>query len=139
MYNRVKMLIKNLGFEKIGEWKLKNSENEITFKLEKFKKERVIYAFVVDCKVKYIGVCDSDNTTLKDRMNRYKYKQGGSTNKRINNKIKSYLLKQKSVEIFALKPKSECKYKNLDVDLVKGLENPLIKELNPEWNIQNKS
>ena len=90
------MLIKSFGFEKIGEWRLDNSENKITFKLEKFEKERVIYAFVVDREVKYIGVCNGNNTTLKDRMNRYKYKQGGSTNKRINNEIKRYLLKKKA-------------------------------------------
>jgi len=138
---RGEKFIKNLGFIKVGEWKLKVSgdKKDINFQLKMFEKERAIYAFVVDHEVKYIGICDSDNTTLKDRMRRYKYKQGGSTNARINDEIKNCLLKQKQVEIFALKPKEQYTYKSLNIDLIKGLENPLIKELDPEWNIQSKS
>jgi hypothetical protein len=69
-------------------------------------------------------------------MSRYKDLQGAGTNKRIANKIKGCLERGKSVKIFVLKPESTLQYKGLNVDLVKGLENPLIEKLKPEWNIQ---
>jgi hypothetical protein len=128
------------GFERVGEWKSdERSKSGITFELEKFKGNRVIYAFVVDSEVKYIGVCENTTTTLKDRMSRYKNLQGGGTNERIAKEIKTCLKQGKSVKIFALRPPaSEYKYKDLNIDLVKGLENPLIEKLKPAWNIQNK-
>ena len=134
------MMINNLNnydFEAVGGWKLEKHLNSgITYELHKFERERVIYAFVVDGRVNYIGVCDNTGTTLKDRMNRYKFWQGSGNNKRIANKIKECLEQKKSVEIFALKPELECKYKDLNIDLIKGLENPLIEKLNPDWNRQ---
>lgn len=132
------MKLNNYGFVEVGKWKLKKSlKSGVAFELHKFKK-RVIYAFVVDDKTKYIGVCDNTNTTLKDRMSRYQGLQGAGTNERIANKIKDCLKQGKTVKIFALKPEPilQCKYKKLNVDLVKGLENPLIERLKPGWNKQ---
>lgn len=108
----------------------------ISFKItnQQPERERVGYAFIVDGEVKYIGVCESSTTTLKDRMSRYKNWQGGGTNKRIAKKIKGCLENKRVVKIFALNPRSPCKYNDLDVDLVKGLENPLIEKLEPKWN-----
>ncbi|MFC1616763.1 hypothetical protein ACFL2K_00925 [Candidatus Margulisiibacteriota bacterium] len=127
----------NYNFVKVGKWKLKDSlKSGVAFELFKFEEERVIYAFVADNKTKYIGICDNTNTTLKKRMSRYQGRQGSGTNERIANKIKDYLKQEKVVEILALKPESTLQYKGLNVDLVKGVENPLIEELKPEWNIQ---
>jgi hypothetical protein len=67
-------------------------------------------------------------------MGRYKSMQGAGTNERIATKIKECLEKGEAVKIFALKPELSCDYKGLSVDLVKGLENPLIERLQPEWN-----
>jgi len=131
------MELDKYDFVEIGEWKLKKGlKSGITFKLNKFEDERVIYAFVVDDKVKYIGVCENSTTTIKDRISRYKSLQGAGTNERIAGKIKDCLKDGRTVRIFALKPKSTLLYKDLKIDLIKGLENPLIKKLNPEWNIQ---
>ena len=107
----------------------------VTFELYKFKKRRVVYAFVVHEKVRYIGVCDNTSTTLKNRVSRYQGLQGAGANERIANKIKDCLKRGKAVKIFALKPESSGQYKGLNVDLVKGLENPLIEKLKPKWNI----
>jgi len=87
------------------------------FELYNFEEERVVYAFVVDNKEMYVGICSNTNTTLKKRMRRYQSRQG------------------RAVKIFTLKPES-LPYKGLNVDLVKGFENPLIERLNPKWNIQ---
>jgi len=131
------MELRNYGFVEVGEWRLKESlKSGITFNLNKLGDERVIYAFAVDDKTRYIGVCENSSTTLKDRMGRYRSLQGAGTNKRIAIKIRDHLKCKKVVKIFALKPESIYQYKSLNVDLVKGLENPLIKELRPEWNIQ---
>ena len=131
------MKLSNYDFVEAGKWKLKgNLKSGITFELYSFKEERVIYAFVVNNEVKYIGICDNNATTLTDRMRRYKGLQGGSTNKRIAKEIKKYLTQRKTVKIFVLKPKLSYQYKSLDVDFVKGLENPLINELKPDWNIK---
>jgi len=133
------MELNNYGFSKVGEWGLeKNLKSGITFKLDKFMKERAIYAFVMNDETKYIGVCESSNTTLEDRMGRYKSLQGAGTNKRIAEKIRDCLKRERAVKIFALKPDLllQFKYKDVNIDLVKGLENPLIEKLRPEWNIQ---
>jgi len=86
--------------------------------------------------VKYIGICDNTNTTLKDRMSRYKGMAGSGTNERIAIKIKECLEKGKRAAIIVLNPEMELHYKSLKIDLVKGLENHLIEGLRPEWNIQ---
>jgi len=66
-------MLSNYGFVEAGKWKLKkNSTSGVTFKLHNFEKERVVYAFVVEDKVKYVGVCGSTTTTLEKRMMRYK-------------------------------------------------------------------
>lgn len=50
-------------------------------------------------------------------------------------KIRNSLDVGNVVKIFALLPESSLQYYALDVDLVKGLENPLIALFSPEWNI----
>ena len=131
------MGLDNYGFVEVGKWKLEERlKSGVAFELYSFKEERVVYAFVIDAEAKYIGVCDNTSTTLKNRMSRYQSLQGAGTNERIANKIKDCLKRGKAVKIFALKPESTLQYKGLNVDLVKGLENPLIERLKPEWNIQ---
>jgi len=149
-----KMDLRNYGFVKVGRWKLnENIKSGIDFELMDFKEERVIYAFVVDGETKYIGICESSKTTLEGRMKKFRNLQGGGTNERIANEIKKCLEDGKTVEIFALKPELVVQYKGLEltiqhndvelviknkgleVDLVRGLEYPLIEKLNPEWNI----
>ena len=93
----------------------------------------------VDATPKYLGICEKDTTALKDRMGRYKGQLGGgggsiSTNERVSNIIRQMLDQGKRVEIYALKPATKDIFMDLQVDLVKGLENPLIASFKPEWN-----
>ena len=131
------MDLRNYGFVKVGRWKLnENIKSGIDFELMDFKEERVIYAFVVDGETKYIGICESSKTTLEGRMKKFRNLQGGGTNERIANEIKKCLENGKTVEIFALKKlELVVQYKGLEVDLIRGLEYPLIEKLDPEWNI----
>ena len=129
------MILNNYGFTEVGKWELKeDTKSGITFSLTDYEDDRVIYAFVVDEEVKYIGVCESNTTTLKEKMNKYENLQGDS--KRIAGKIKECLTQGKDVNIFALRQELGClfEYKGLTVDLLKGIENPLIEELKPEWD-----
>ena len=130
--------MKNLsayGFILVGQWiKSVTVKSGVTYKLNSLASERVVYSFVVDGMPKYIGICEKDTTPLKDRMQRYKAQIGGSTNERISNNIKYLLDQGKIVEIHALKPAQKVNFVDIQVDLVKGLENPLIANFKPEWN-----
>jgi len=117
--------LESYGFTEVGEWHL--AGNRIRPKLDKLRNKRVVYAFVVDDDVKYIGICDKTN--LEKRMNSQRYHYS----KDIPSRIESSLRQNKVVKIFALDPEGyECR--GLRIDLVRGLEYPLIEQLDPEWN-----
>jgi hypothetical protein len=125
------------GFAEAGRWFLKESlKGGISFTLERFPMERVIYAFVVDGEVKYVGVCREQD--FKTRMKDYQYQgaqeKGGSTNKRVAARIKECLQAGQGVEILALKPDKKLMFHDLEIDLVTGLERPLIALCDPDWN-----
>ena len=135
---RAAFLLKQ-GFTCAGRWQKGRDKDGLAFDLVNAADERVVYAFLVDGDVRYIGICERDHTTLRKRMGRYKSKAGGSTNKRITGEIERALKKGATVEIWALVPKTPPKHKGVLVDLVKGLENPLIAKMDslpgqPLWN-----
>ena len=127
-----------LGFTEVGSWSGDPGlSSGIRFALTRMGDTRSIYAFAVGQDVEYIGICDSKTTTLAERMKRYQSMAGAGTNKRIAGKIRQALATGHRVVIYAWKPESQINCKGLNVDLVKGLENPLIAELKPEWNIKS--
>ncbi len=126
------------GFIKVGEWKLDgNLKSGIRCILYELQDERVIYAYTINEEIKYVGVCDTTSTALKSRMNRYQSMIGGSTNERVAKLIQKALMEGKEVKIYAWKPESDIQFRGLKIDLVKGLENPLIQQAKPEWNIKS--
>jgi len=130
-------VLAELGFRGVGECILDEGlKSGVRFRIGKLQDERVIYAYTVDSEVKYIGICDSTTTTLKDRMGRYQGMIGAGTNKRIAEAIKECLLEGQVVKILALKPDTELEFRGLKIDLVKGLENPVLNKVRPAWNIQ---
>jgi len=129
------MNLSNFGFQEVGKCTLdKGLKSGVRFHVVEMRDDRVIYAYIVDGGVKYIGICDSIGITLRDRMSRYQGMTGNGTNLKIALLIKGCLQHGKVVKILAWKPDTEIGFKGLKVDLVKGLENPLIQELRPEWN-----
>jgi len=129
------MSLSTYGFVLAGEWiRRATVKSGIAYRLTAFASDRVVYAFVVDDTPKYIGICEKDTTALEDRMGRYKAQQGAGTNERISNKIKQALDQGKKVEIYVLKPATKYDFVDLQIDAVKGLENPLIARFKPEWN-----
>lgn len=129
------MNLQTYGFVYSGKWEPTGTVNSgVTFTLKIHAQDRVIYSFVVDDEPKYIGICEKPTTSLYDRMKRYKYLQGAGTNTRIVEKIRQCLEQDKTIQIFALQPEPSLQFAGLEIDLVKGLENPLIEKLKPEWN-----
>ena len=124
------------GFRDVGVWRLDSAlKSGVRFSITTYADERVIYAFAVDDTTKYVGVCDTSNTTLRSRLSRYQGMAGAGTNKRVAELIKTELDSRRSVRILAWLPGEEFQVGGLAIDLVKGLENPLIQAVNPEWNI----
>src|SRR4030042_5332145 len=123
------MILESYGFVEAGEWHpSERHKGKIVATLTKLADKRVVYAFVVDDEVKYVVLCDSPNTTLKDRMDSQR------SNKEMPRLIKQALDRQRVVKIFALNP-NQVEYKGLRVDMVRGLEYPVIDRLGiPEWN-----
>ena len=132
------MILKRYGFTRVGKWMINRGiRSGISFQIDSLKNERVIYSFVINKETKYIGICENRKTHLIARMNRYKSMQGSGTNEHIAKRIKKALQEKKTVEIYALNPQPSKHYKGLNVDLVKGLENPLIAKIRPKWNRAN--
>ena len=130
------MDLQEYGFIEVGQWRLKDSvKSGVTFKLDRYQNDRVIYAFVVDGSPRYVGICAKSTTTLKDRMSRFRGRTGGGTNARITEAIRGCLERGATVRILALKPESSLRYRGLALDLVKGLKNPLLEAIDPDWNI----
>jgi hypothetical protein len=121
----------NLGFELTGEWIQKF--DSIDFRLQKHKdKNNILYAFVVDESVMYIG--KSTQTLYKRMMG---YKNPGptqSTNIKNNARIHTALSENRSVVIYVFVQKEEYLYRGVNVNLAAGLEDNLIKLLNLPWN-----
>jgi len=96
--------------------------------------KRILYAFVSDGEVKYIG---KTIQSLSSRM--YGYQKPGptqTTNIRNHAKIKALLEKRKTVDIFALRDNGLLHYGVFHINLAAGLEDDLIAKLRPEWNGQ---
>jgi|GEM_PF-1699275 len=129
--NELQKLI-SLGFEEVGRWFL--SGGAATFKLNKYsRKKNLLYAFIVDGEVKYIG-----KTTQEFYRRLFQYKKcymSQRTNLRIRNKIEDYLNNGTTIIIYAFVPETPMIYQDIPINLAAGLEDNLIKIIHPEWNI----
>ncbi len=92
----------------------------------------VLYAFVCDKTVMYVG---KTTQSLKARMNGYANPaQTQSTNIKGNAKIRELLLAGKTVEVYALPDNGLLRYGGFHVNLAAGLEDSIVRDLNPPWN-----
>lgn len=121
----------DIGFQVVGHWSL--SDGEMKLQLDRMQDEiNVLYAFVVDDNVKYIG---KTTQPLNKRM--YGYLRPGPTQTtNIKNKanILSVLKDGRVVLILALPDNGLHHYGTFHINIAAGLEDDLIKKLNPEWN-----
>jgi hypothetical protein len=121
----------NIGFKKTGYWYLEN--DCIKFQLDIMQNSKnILYAFICDGEVKYIG---KSTRTLKQRMNGYQHPGPTQrTNILKNRNILNLLKEKKAVDIFVLPDNGLLHYGTFHVNLAAGLEDDLIRQINPEWN-----
>ena len=133
-------LLKQLGFKEAGEWFI-NDDGKLAVKFSSTKlraSTKVIYAFVQDGEVFYIGVSDN---RLDTRMSGYRYPgKTQKTNIRVHQHLKELIEKTgKPVKIYALASNAiDLKYEGVPVNVAAGLEGELIQRLRPKWNDQKK-
>ncbi|CQJ56162.1 GIY-YIG nuclease family protein [Yersinia rohdei] len=127
----------NIGFIKIGYWELLDKQLHYIM-TESFSDVcNNLYAFICDGEVKYIG---KTTRLLKKRM--YHYKKPGisqSTNIKNNAYIREALLQDIAVDILVLPDNGLMHYGQFHLNLAAGLEDSIIKTINPEWNGGSKN
>ena len=94
--------------------------------------DNVLYAFISNGEVKYIG---KTLQPLSKRM--YSYEKPGksqSTNIRNKNNILHLLRNDEVIDIFILPDNGLLHYGGFHLNLAAGLEDALIRSISPEWN-----
>ncbi|MFV1885033.1 MAG: GIY-YIG nuclease family protein [Balneola sp.] len=124
-----------IGFRKVGDIILK--EKDIHFKLfEEADSKNILYSFVVDGEPVYVG---KTVQPLKRRM--YGYKRPGrsqATNIRNNANLKKILQKGCIAELYALPDHGLLHFGVFHLSLAAGLEDSIVKQLSPKWNMVGK-
>jgi hypothetical protein len=123
----------DFGFIFVGSWEI--SPTGIDFTLLRFAEDSVLYAFAVEGDLRYIGKAQQ----LSARMQAYKFPgkavtEAENTNKANNRRIREQLDRGRRVKILAFRPAGPWEYRGVPIDLVAGMEEALIFELDPDWN-----
>ena len=93
----------------------------------------VLYAFVLDEEVLYVG---KTIRSLRARMRGYERPGNSqSTNIRSNAKIRELLQQGRAVRILVLPDNGLLRYGGFHVKLAAGLEDSIVRELRPAWNV----
>ena len=123
--------LENMGFREVGEWSVELGKIKFAF-IDAASARNVLYAFISQDNVMYIG---KTVQTLKQRMGGYKNPAlTQSTNIKGNKLISEILLSNYPVAIYALPDNGLLFYGGFHINLAAGLEDNLIKALNPPWN-----
>ena len=120
-----------IGFQQAGHWRLDGGKlvSELT---RLMTQKNILYAFISDGEVKYIGKTAS---TLGGRMRGYRNPaETQTTNIRNNRRIHDILASGGAVDIYALPDSGLLHYGAFHLNLAAGLEDDLIRVINPEWN-----
>ncbi len=124
--------LRDAGFSEVGHWEL--ADNKPVCLLDKDSGTfNVLYAFVADRRVLYVG---KTTNALAHRM--YQYQRPGKsqrTNMRVNKLMAGLLAAGKKISVFALSDPGNIQYKGFHLNLASGIEDGVIKSLQPEWNI----
>ncbi|HVY76283.1 MAG TPA: GIY-YIG nuclease family protein [Puia sp.] len=126
----------NIGFIPAGRWRLDNGVIKYSL-ASHHTTANVLYSFISNDEIKYIG---KTKMQLSQRM--YGYQNPGpsqTTNIRVNAAIKNLLEHDQPVDIFILTDNGLLKYGDFRINLAAGLEDTLIYEINPDWNLSGRS
>lgn len=125
----------NIGFRKLGEWKIGNGGIRPEFS-DLADSTNILYAFVTAEEVLYVG---KTIRTLKSRMCGYKNPgPAQSTNIKGNRLISDILLREMTVEIYALPDNGLLHFGIFHLNLAAGLEDSIVSTLKPRWNQTGK-
>lgn len=121
----------DIGFTPAGHWLLEGEKLKFFLTRHSVQKN-ILYAFVCDGDVKYVG---KTIRSLSQRMSGYKT-PGPTQTTNINNhrRIKELLSRDVSVEIFALPDNGLLHYGQFHLNLAAALEDSIIRVMDPEWN-----
>jgi len=97
------------------------------------EREPGVYAYAVDGIVHYVG---SAQRGLHGRFRRYAITRTMRTSKRVRDEILGLLAARRVVEIYTLIPPA-FDWQGLPVDLIAGIEEGLIRQLRPTWNVRS--
>lgn len=126
----------NIGFIPAGHWTL--AGNSIRYNLTSHHTTKnILYSFISNGEIKYIG-----KTTMQLSQRMYGYQNPGpsqSTNIRVNAAIKNLLENSSPVDIFILTDNGLLSYGNFRINLAAGLEDTLIYDISPEWNLSGRN
>lgn len=121
-----------IGFQVVGQWQLVAGKLQIDIQRHGVQRN-VLYAFVCDGDVKYVG---KSTQTLRARMGGYLSPGPTSdTNKRVRQLILALLESGATVELYALPDNGLMHYGPFHLNLAAGLEDSIIRTLDPEWNM----
>lgn len=134
----------NVGFVDVARWLLSGEQLKCQLDGEHVAANRllleepnVLYAFVQDEEVQYIG-----KTTRSVRKRFAGYQRPGRTqrtNVRCNRNIKEALKGGAEIRILVFAPISDLRYREYEINLAAGLEDSLIKAFDPPWNGREKN
>lgn len=120
-----------IGFEPAGRWLLNG--DRLQFELTRHAAQtNILYAFVCDGDVKYVG---KTVRPLSVRMSGYRTPgKTQTTNIANHHRIRERLESGADVEIFALPDRGLLHYGPFHLNLAAGLEDDIIRVMDPEWN-----
>jgi hypothetical protein len=125
--------LKSIGFALAGEWEL--AQKGIVCELQDFANVcNALYAFAVDGELMYVGKTVA-KSPLRSRFAGYRNPgTTQSTNVRNNRNIRESLDRGKRVEIYVLPDTGLFYYGGFHLNIAAGMEDSLVRELNPPWN-----
>lgn len=121
------MDIKQLKFNKIGEYLKINNEIVCSFTVKKTKRLSIVYMFSVDGKIMYIG---KSIQGYSRPLSYHKNKVMAS----VRNGIIDACNKNKVVEVLIRKDDLEISFEGFKLDIIEAFEQSLIKSVKPSWN-----
>jgi hypothetical protein len=121
----------DIGFQFAGHWLLEEERLQIVLRMYG-EQRNVLYAFICDGEVKYIG---QSTQTLRKRMGGYiRPAPDSSTNIKNNRNIRELLTAGAAVDVYVLPDNGLMHYGPYHLNLAAGLEASLIAALTPQWN-----
>lgn len=143
--------LRRMGFVEVGVWKKPEHAKQrykYDFSMEKAKKWRTIYVYVLNGRAKYVGICatygdgtaKNQGTALETRLRRHKWNERNNKYSSVK-ELSRAVRKGHRVKIYAIPENLKKRYfRGLKIDLVSGLEKPLIVEMRTKkphgWNTQ---